>query len=150
MPGTVPGAETSKPIEAERLHWDISKPNGGVVVRGVRSGGWAPRGSQANPLQQCCVLRKIYRCTLPGGRGGAREEKYGWEEGGWILPGWEGVGLKEKKTVSRVSTKGMSAETAVFHCALCPHILLGYMVLAPNIDTNIISSLQLRKLRLRN
>lgn len=144
MPGTVPGAGASKPIEAERLHWDISKPNAGWE-------GWAPRSSQANPLQQCCVLRKIYRCTLPWGRGGAREEKYGWEEGGWILPGWEGVGLNEKRLVSRGFTQGMSSEIAGSYCALsAPTYSWDHTALAPDTDTKIISSLQLRKLRLRN
>lgn len=51
--------------------------------------------------------------------------------------------------MSRDFTKGMSSEIAGFYCTLsAPTYSWDHMVLAPDIDTKIISSLPLRKLRL--
>lgn len=96
MPGTVPGAETSKPIEAERLHWDISKPNGGGGGEGGEEWGV---GTPRQPGQPAAtMLRAAKDLSVHAARGTGRSE------GGEVRLGrrrldsaWVGGGGAERK-----------------------------------------------------
>lgn len=89
MPGTVPGTGASKPIEAERLHWDISKPN-----RGVGVGTPQQPGQPAATMLRAAKDLSVYAALRDGEERGRRSAA-GKKAAGFCLGG-RGWGCMEK------------------------------------------------------